>query len=202
MRINHLAIFAFLFSTATVEGFAPSNQQQQQSKSSRRTSRILCGKQSDNDDPTKVWYAQISNDIQKILTSNSPLNEGKKALVRKLAGDYDREATRAKLNAYIDNSQKSVLMLSFTTWPFCVKAKQLLDEKGVTYTAVELDVAEDGKAIRAEMGDVIGRTSVPAIWIDGVFIGGCNDGPEGYGGLITMENNGTLDGLLKSAGVL
>jgi len=114
MRINHLAIFAFLFSTVTVEGFAPSNQQQQQSKS-RTTSRILCGKQSDNDDPTKVWYAQISNDIQKILTSNSPLNEGKKALVRKLAGDYDREATRAKLNAYIENSQKSVLMLSFTT---------------------------------------------------------------------------------------
>mmetsp|Transcript_21138 Transcript_21138/g.32130 ORF Transcript_21138/g.32130 Transcript_21138/m.32130 type:complete len:110 (+) Transcript_21138:150-479(+) len=109
MRINHFAIFAFLFST--VEGFTPSNQQPK----SRRT-QILCGKQSDSDnDPTKVWYAQISNDIQKILTSNSPLNEGKKALVRKLAGDYDREATRAKLNAYIDNSQKGVLMLSFTT---------------------------------------------------------------------------------------
>jgi len=196
MRINHFAIFAFLFST--VEGFTPSNQQPK----SRRT-QILCGKQSDSDnDPTKVWYAQISNDIQKILTSNSPLNEGKKALVRKLAGDYDREATRAKLNAYIDNSQKGVLMLSFTTWPFCVKAKKLLDDKGVQYTAVELDVAADGKAIRAEMGDVIGRTSVPAIWIDGEFIGGCNDGPEGYGGLITMENNGKLNGLLKSTGVL
>lgn len=199
MRITHFAIFAFLFST--VEGFAPSNRQQQSKAGSHHT-RILCGKQSGNDDPTKAWYAQISNDIQKILTSNSPLNEGKKALVRKLAGDYDVEATRAKLNGYIDNSKNSVLMLSFTTWPFCVKAKQLLDDKGVPYTAVELDVADDGKAIRAEMGDVIGRTSVPAIWIDGEFIGGCNDGPEGYGGLITMENNGRLNGLLKSAGVL
>lgn len=50
-----------------------------------------------------------------------------------------------------------------------------MDEKGAKYTVVELDLDEDGKAIRAEMADIVGRTSVPAIWIGGQFVGGCND---------------------------
>ena len=50
-----------------------------------------------------------------------------------------------------------------------------MEEKGAKYTVVELDLDEDGKAIRAEMADIIGRTSVPAIWIGGDFVGGCND---------------------------
>lgn len=44
---------------------------------------------------------------------------------------------------------------------------------------------------------MVGRTSVPAIWIDQTFIGGCNDGP--LGGINTLENNGKLDQMLKSA---
>ena len=48
-----------------------------------------------SEDPTKVWYAEIANVVQNLLT-NSPLNEGKKALVKALAGDYDEEATRVR----------------------------------------------------------------------------------------------------------
>ena len=40
-------------------------------------------------------------------------NEGKKALVRKLAGEYDQAAIRARLDGLIANSP--VLMLSFET---------------------------------------------------------------------------------------
>lgn len=54
---------------------------------------------------------------------------------------------------------------------------------------------KDGKAIRAEMADMIGRTSVPAIWIGGKFVGGCNDGP--MGGIIKLEESKELDSLLK-----
>jgi len=61
-------------------------------------------------DPTKVWYASLANTVQNALT-NSPLNEGKKALVRSLAGNYDRDLIRSKLMALIDGN--SVLMLSF-----------------------------------------------------------------------------------------
>ena len=74
------------------------------------------------------------------------------------------------------------------------------NDVGCKYEVVELDQIEEGKAIRAEMADVIGRTSVPAIWIGGAFIGGCNDGPTG--GLVKLNESGELRSLLVSAGAL
>ena len=65
-----------------------------------------------------------------------------------------------------------------------------------------MDKEEDGKAIRAVMGDLLGRTSVPAIWIQGTFIGGFNDGPAEFNGLNTLNNNKQLDGMLKAAGAI
>jgi len=45
------------------------------------------------------------------------------------------------------------------------------------------------------MGEMVGRTSVPAIWIGGEFVGGCNDGP--MGGVMNLDEANKLDGLLK-----
>jgi hypothetical protein len=70
----------------------------------------VCYATGQDDDPTKVWYAELANGIQNLLT-NSPLNEGKKAFVTMLAGDYDKDATNAKLDELIANP---VVMLSFT----------------------------------------------------------------------------------------
>lgn len=149
------------------------------------------------EDPTKTFVAGLADTVQNMLT-NSPLNEGKKALVRSLAGDYDRASVRAKLDGLI--AQKPVLMFSFRRWPFCVKAKSILDEKKVRYHVVELDEVEDGKALRAEMSDIVGRTSVPAIWIGGDFIGGCNDGPKG--GIVNLYESGELDSMLKGVAAI
>lgn len=41
------------------------------------------------------------------------LNEGKKALVKSLAGDYDAAAIRARMDSLVKDN--AVLMLSFTT---------------------------------------------------------------------------------------
>ena len=125
-------------------------------------------------------------------------NEGKKKLVKSLAGEYDEEAIKARVLGLIEANP--VLMLSFTTWPYCIKAKEVLDAKSVKYTVVELDTDPDGKAIRAEMADFIGRTSVPAIWIGGQFVGGCNDGP--MGGIVKLNESGELNGLLQGVGAL
>jgi len=86
--------------------------------------------------------------------------------------------------------------------PLFIKAKALLDEKGAKYTVLELDKEADGKAIRAEMGDLLGRTSVPAVWIQGEFVGGCNDGPSKFNGLNNLNSNNQLDSMLKSAGAM
>lgn len=42
-------------------------------------------------------------------------DEGKKALVKSLAGKYDQAAVRARLDDWIGDQEKPVLMLSFRT---------------------------------------------------------------------------------------
>jgi glutaredoxin 3 len=125
-------------------------------------------------------------------------DEAKKKLVKSMAGEYDVEAVQARTNGLINDNP--VLMLSFTTCPFCVKAKAVLDGKNAKYTVVELDADPDGKAIRAEMGAIVGRTSVPAIWIGQEFVGGCNDGP--MGGVVKLSEEGKLDAMLKKVGAI
>ena len=49
----------------------------------------------------------------------------------------------------------------FLTFACLFIHNQVLDTKGVQYKVIELDTDPDGKAIRAEMADLIGRTSVP-----------------------------------------
>ena len=86
-------------------------------------------------------------------------------------------------------------MYSFTTCPFCRKAKDTLEGRGIPYRTVELDELEGniGNQIRAQLGRRTGRTSVPSIFVRGEFIGGCNDGP----GLIPLLENGEFDAMMQ-----
>jgi glutaredoxin-related protein len=37
---------------------------------------------------------------------------------------------------------------------------------------------------------------VPSVWVNGKFVGGCNDGPESWMGIKKIINNNKLDELL------
>lgn len=77
----------------------------------------------------------------------------------------------------------------YTQWgcPYCVRAKALLDRKGVEY--VEYDVTMDSKK-RAEMVErKPDARTVPQIFIDGQAYGGCDD-------IHALEAQGKLDPVL------
>ncbi|MDE2595326.1 MAG: glutaredoxin 3 [Sphingomonadales bacterium] len=77
----------------------------------------------------------------------------------------------------------------YTKWgcPYCVRAKALLDAKGVDYA--EYDVTMGGPK-KAEMVDrVPGAVTVPQILVDDVALGGCDD-------LYALDRAGKLDPLL------
>lgn len=82
----------------------------------------------------------------------------------------------------------SVEIYTWRTCPFCIRAKQLLDRKGVAYTEHSVDGDEPGRDAMAARGD--GRRSVPQIFIGERHIGGCDD-------LHALERNGDLDPLLS-----
>jgi len=64
-----------------------------------------------------------------------------------------------------------------------VRAKSLLEHKGVKYNEISVD---SDRAKRAEMMQLSGRTSVPQIFIDDDHIGGCDD-------LYALDAAGALD---------
>ncbi len=60
-----------------------------------------------------------------------------------------------------------------TTCPYCIKAKNLLIKRGITFT--EIDVSNDPDAREALIHKAEGRRTVPQIFIDDKPIGGCDD---------------------------
>jgi glutaredoxin 3 len=76
------------------------------------------------------------------------------------------------------------------TWsrcPFCIRAKGLLDQKGVEYTEYCIDGDEDARDQMRSRAN--GRSSVPQIFIDDRHIGGCDD-------IYALESKGELEALL------
>jgi glutaredoxin 3 len=71
---------------------------------------------------------------------------------------------------------------------YCVRAKALLDEKGIRYDEVSLD---DDPGFRRNLFDLTGGWTVPQILIDGRPIGG-------YSELRRLESDGRLDELLAA----
>ena len=70
--------------------------------------------------------------------------------------------------------------------PYCIRARDLLDEKGVPYK----DIAVDHEPrLRQEMMERSGRSTVPQIWIGEQHIGGSDE-------LMFLERQGNLDDLL------
>ena len=110
--------------------------------------------------------------------------------------DYDANAVQAQIDDFINDSQ--VAMFSFTTCPFCRRAKDELEQRGIAYAAMELDELPDnqGNIIRAELGRKTKRTSVPSIFVNGQYIGGCNDGSPGLLPLLEREDGAAFDALL------
>ena len=82
---------------------------------------------------------------------------------------------------------KSVEIYCTAVCPYCVKAKRLLDEKGVRYTEYRVD--GDTK-LATECRDRSGRRTVPQIFIGDTHVGGCDD-------LHDLERAGKLDRLLQ-----
>lgn len=71
--------------------------------------------------------------------------------------------------------------------PYCVRAKRLLDRKGVAYQEVDVMLhphRRDEMSKRAE-----GRYTVPQIFINGEGVGGCDE-------LFSLEADGELDAML------
>ncbi|MBW4517801.1 MAG: glutaredoxin 3 [Timaviella obliquedivisa GSE-PSE-MK23-08B] len=81
----------------------------------------------------------------------------------------------------------NVEIYTWRTCPFCIRAKQLLREKGVEFTEYSIDGDNAARTKMAERSH--GQRSVPQIFINDQHIGGCDD-------IHDLDARGELDPLL------
>lgn len=83
----------------------------------------------------------------------------------------------------------AVKMYTTAVCPYCVRAKQLLQSKGVAnIEEVRVDLNPDE---RVKMMEITGRRSVPQIFIGDTHVGGCDD-------LMALDSQGGLMPLLQA----
>ncbi|NJL65426.1 MAG: glutaredoxin 3 [Methylacidiphilales bacterium] len=82
-----------------------------------------------------------------------------------------------------------VEIYTWSTCPFCIRAKALLKKKGVDFVEYSIDGDEDARDKMSERAN--GKRSLPQIFIDDVHIGGCDD-------IHALDAQGKLDNLLAS----
>jgi glutaredoxin 3 len=82
-----------------------------------------------------------------------------------------------------------VKMYTTQVCPYCVRAKALLAQRGVTQIdEVRVDLQPEE---RARMVELTGRRTVPQIFIGSTHVGGCDD-------LIALDQRGALMPLLHA----
>ena len=83
---------------------------------------------------------------------------------------------------------QNVKMYTTGFCPYCTRAKQVLQSKGVAQIE-EIRIDTDPEA-RRHMMDITGRRTVPQIFIGDTHVGGCDDliALDGKGGLVPLLN--------------
>lgn len=82
---------------------------------------------------------------------------------------------------------KSVTIYTTDNCPYCTRAKSLLKQKGIPFQETNVT---DNPRLRDELEEKTGWMTVPMIFIDGGFIGGCDE-------LYALDGSGELDKKLR-----
>ncbi|CAI0627979.1 unnamed protein product [Linum tenue] len=93
--------------------------------------------------------------------------------------------------AFVKNaiSSHQIVIFSKSYCPYCGTAKAVFKDLNKEPYVIELDEREDGYDIQEALGELVGRRTVPQVFVDGKHIGGSDDTVEAY-------DNGELTKLL------
>ncbi|MCC5637140.1 glutaredoxin 3 [Nostoc sp. CHAB 5844] len=83
----------------------------------------------------------------------------------------------------------NVEIYTWRTCPFCIRAKNLLNNKGVDFIEYSIDGDEEARDKMAQRAN--GKRSLPQIFINDRHVGGCDD-------IHALERQGKLDELLAA----
>lgn len=114
-------------------------------------------------------------------------------LFEKGNGPVKVEASNS-VSAFVQNAIYSnrITIFSKSYCPYCLRAKRVFVELNEQPFVVELDLRDDGYEIQSVLLDLIGRRTVPQVFVNGKHIGGSDD-------LSAAVQSGELQKLLKAS---
>lgn len=101
-------------------------------------------------------------------------------------GDLQSSPQQDPANSQSVQIHEKVVVYTTRRCPFCVRAVNLLNAKGVGFTEINID---NDPVLREEMEKKAQRNTVPQIFIGDFHVGGCDD-------MYELEDKGRLDSLL------
>jgi glutaredoxin-related protein len=175
-----------------------------------------------NDEPTRTRLEEnyVSSFFEKVfdtihyrvnLFRTAFTQDGynlKQSMAIAIAGDeYDPTQVRQEIQTILDLNP--CVLFTWEASPSCQQAIKALESMNHNSTVVDFEIVRldnpwsEGNKLRAELGKMTGKSSVPSIWIGGVYVGGYDAGvSEEAPGLVQMAFQGTLRPKLEQAGAL
>ncbi|KAL1354873.1 glutaredoxin-C3 [Arachis hypogaea] len=97
------------------------------------------------------------------------------------------------VSAFVQNAIYSnrITIFSKSYCPYCLRAKRTFADLNEHPFVVELDLRDDGYQIQSVLLDLVGRSTVPQVFVNGKHIGGSDD-------LRAAAQSGELQKLLSS----
>ncbi|KAH9605350.1 hypothetical protein KSS87_004644 [Heliosperma pusillum] len=77
-------------------------------------------------------------------------------------------------------SSHKIVIFSKSYCPYCRRAKEVFKDLNQAPHVIELDQRDDGWDIQDALSEVVGRRTVPQVFINGKHIGGSDDTVEAY----------------------
>lgn len=155
-----------------------------------------------DEDESNSFIDNLTQGYQLFQKSKSEGYDFKQSTAIAIAGEYDAAEVQNKIKEDIGSAP--CVMFTWDASPACKKAIKYLDIAGASYKVVRLDDPwSDGNPVRAELGKMVGRSSVPCIFMGGQYVGGFDGGlGEDSPGILEMAFKGTLRETLKEVGAL
>jgi len=146
----------------------------------------------------------IQTSFKIAMESNGEGYGFKQVVADVLAGEFDRDAVSQTIEETVASSP--CVMYTWENSPSCKKAVEAFAVIGAQPKIVRLDDPwEEGNPVRATLGRMVGRTSVPFVFVGGTYIGGFDGGLEGNpdaSGMVDLAFQGKLREMLSEAGAL
>ncbi|EXC35463.1 hypothetical protein L484_026770 [Morus notabilis] len=111
-----------------------------------------------------------------------------------IGNSLERAVASNSASAFVHDTiySNKIAIFSKSYCPYCLRAKRIFSELHQQPFVVELDLRDDGAQIQNVLLDLVGRQTVPQIFVNGKHIGGSDD-------LKAAVLNGELQKLLTTS---